>query len=303
VPLQNRVTPFGEIVAVAARGTLTGNRGVLHDAEQRIVRDWQVRRWIACRLEFRGRWRPVMPPGRWTALFFLDEATALAAGHRPCAECRHADYQRFRTAWSIAHAWPPAPAAEPPSAGSEASWPARQPSSASAPRPSPTSAPSPTPAPPAPPTPSSAVPGGSLSAPAWLPGPAPSSSASVPSPLAEPALPVSQSSFAATPSASRPSWSSWSIEAIDRQLHAERRHGPWRPRTHQAELASLPDGAFIAADGAAWLVHHDALLRWTPAGYTARRPRTEGAVTLLTPPSLVAVLAAGYTPAPHPSAS
>ena len=291
MPLQNRVTPFGEMVAVAARGTLTGNRGVLHDAEQRIVRDWQVRRWIACRLEFRGRWRPVMPPGRWTALFFLDEATALAAGHRPCAECRHADYQRFRTAWSIAHPWPASRATEAPSPESEASWPARQPSS--------------TPAPPsAVPDDPSAVPDGSSAAPAWSPGSAPSSSAAAPSPLAGPALSVPQPSFAPAPSASPPGGSSWwSIEAIDRQLHAERRHGPWRPRTHQAELASLPDGAFIAQDGAAWLVHHDALLRWTPAGYTARRPRTPGAVTLLTPPSLVAVLAAGYTPALHPSAT
>ena len=97
--LRNRVTPFGEIVAVPGRGLLMGNRGVLHDAGRTIVRDSQVRRWIACRLEFRGRHRAIMTPGRWTELFFLDEATALAAGHRPCAECRHADYRRFQTAW------------------------------------------------------------------------------------------------------------------------------------------------------------------------------------------------------------
>src|SRR5436309_13030535 len=96
---RNRVTPFGEIVAVAARGTLMGNRGVLHNAERSIVRDSQTRRWIACRLEFRGRHREVMTPGRWTELFFLDEATALAAGHRPCAECRNADYKVFQAAW------------------------------------------------------------------------------------------------------------------------------------------------------------------------------------------------------------
>src|ERR1700737_4255767 len=101
VPLRNRVTPFGEIVAVAGRGLFTGNRGILHDAERTIVRDSQVRRWIACRLEFRGRHRDIMSPGSWTELFFLDEATALAAGHRPCAECRHADYRRFQTAWQI----------------------------------------------------------------------------------------------------------------------------------------------------------------------------------------------------------
>jgi hypothetical protein len=103
MPWRNRVTPFGEIVAVPERGTLTGNRGVLHDAERRLVRDSQVRRWITCRLEFRGRHRTIMTPGRWTELFFLDEATALAAGHRPCAECRHADYRIFQDAWRRAH--------------------------------------------------------------------------------------------------------------------------------------------------------------------------------------------------------
>jgi hypothetical protein len=99
MPLRNRATPVGEIVAVPGRGTLMGNRGILHDAERRIVRDWQVRRWIACRLEFRGRHRAVMSPGTYTELFFLDEAAALADGHRPCAECRHADYRAFQIAW------------------------------------------------------------------------------------------------------------------------------------------------------------------------------------------------------------
>jgi hypothetical protein len=103
VPRQNRVTPAGDIVAVPQRGTLTGNRGVLHDAHGAIRRPWQLRRWIACATEFRGRRRPIMAPGRWTELFFLDEATALAAGHRPCAECRNADYRRFKAAWGAAH--------------------------------------------------------------------------------------------------------------------------------------------------------------------------------------------------------
>jgi len=106
VPFQNRVTPFGEIVALPGRGLMMGNRGIIHDAERRIVRAWQVRRWIACRTEFRGRHIEVMRPGRWTALFFLDEATALAAGHRPCGECRHTDYQRFRTLWEATHGGP-----------------------------------------------------------------------------------------------------------------------------------------------------------------------------------------------------
>ncbi|HEX3272736.1 MAG TPA: hypothetical protein VHR15_18975 [Ktedonobacterales bacterium] len=102
MPLQNRVTPFGEIVAVPERGTLMGNRGILHDDAGRLVRSWQVRRWIACRTAFRGRHRQLLQPHSWTELFFLDEATAFAAGHRPCAECRHADYQRFKSAWEVA---------------------------------------------------------------------------------------------------------------------------------------------------------------------------------------------------------
>jgi hypothetical protein len=79
MPLQNRVTPFGDIVALAGRGLVIGNRGVLHDETRHIVRHSQVRRWIACRLEFRGRRRKIMRPRSWTELFFLDEATALAA--------------------------------------------------------------------------------------------------------------------------------------------------------------------------------------------------------------------------------
>lgn len=99
MPLQNRVTPFGEIVALEGRGLVMGNRGVLHDDGRRIVRSLQVRRWIACRIEFRGRKRTIMAPKRYTELFFLDEATALSAGHRPCRECRYADYRRFRSLW------------------------------------------------------------------------------------------------------------------------------------------------------------------------------------------------------------
>lgn len=106
MPLQNRVTPFGDLVAVAERGLWFGNRGVLHDAGRRIARHHQGRRWIVCLLAFRGRHRAIMQPGRYTELFFLDEATALAAGHRPCAECRHRDYQRFRRCWAIAHGLP-----------------------------------------------------------------------------------------------------------------------------------------------------------------------------------------------------
>lgn len=100
MPYRNRVTPTGDLLAIPERGTLTGNRGVLHDVDGRIVRRWQVRRWITCELQFRDRHRQVMAPRRYTHLFFLDEATALAAGHRPCAECRRADYEAFRRCWA-----------------------------------------------------------------------------------------------------------------------------------------------------------------------------------------------------------
>ena len=106
-PLQNRVTPFGDLVAHPARGLVYGNRGCLHDDLGRIRRRWAVRRWISCRLEFRGWHRsPLLQPGKFTELFFLDEATAFAAGHRPCALCRRDDYVRFCDLWSQTHRRP-----------------------------------------------------------------------------------------------------------------------------------------------------------------------------------------------------
>jgi hypothetical protein len=191
MPRQNRVTPLGELIATPARGLVYGNRGCLHDEHGNIRRRYAVRRWIACKLEF-GGWRrsPLMQPGRYTELFFLDEATAFAAGHRPCAECRREDYNRFTELW---------------------------------------------------------------------PGPR-------------------------------------GADAIDLRLHGERlgdRH----------EATDPPDGAFVLHDGEPWLVLGDALLRWTPGGYTERiaRPRRS---TAITPPSLVTVLRHGWegaVPLLHPS--
>jgi hypothetical protein len=203
MPLRNRLTPFGEIIAVPGRGLLMGNRGILHDAQRTLLRDSQVRRWIACRLEFRGRHRTVMRPGSYTELFFPDEAAALAAGHRPCAECRHADYQAFQAAWRVAR----------------------------------------------------------------------------------PDIPAS-------------------ANAMDAQLHAERRVRPWVKRTWtcSGELANLPDGTYVEADGQAWLMWRDRLFAWAADGYVDDRPRPRhGPITVLTPPSLVGVLQAGYTPSVHPS--
>jgi hypothetical protein len=99
MPRRNRVTPLGDLLATHERGTFMGNRGVLHDDAGQIRRDWALQRWIVCVLEFRGRHRNVMAPGRYTELFFLDEATAFAAGHRPCAECRHRRFLDFCEAW------------------------------------------------------------------------------------------------------------------------------------------------------------------------------------------------------------
>jgi hypothetical protein len=194
MPLQNRVTPLGELVATPERGLVYGNRGCLHDEHGRIRRQWQVKRWISCRLEFRGRHRSggPMPPGRYTGLFFLDDATALAAGHRPCAECRNQDYR----------------------------------------------------------------------------------------------------SFLALAGAS-------SADALDGRLHAERLQ-----HFHPGRLEDLPNGAFVLEDEAPFLVVGDELLRWTPGGYTERRTRRRGRTTLITPPTTVRVLAAGWIgsePLLHPS--
>jgi hypothetical protein len=203
MPLRNRVTPFGEIVAVPGRGLLMGNRGILHDAQRAIIRDSQVRRWIACRVEFRGRHRMLMRPGSYTELFFLDEAAALAAGHRPCAECRRPDYQAFQAAWRLVHPGAPARA-----------------------------------------------------------------------------------------------------DAMDARLHVERRVRPWVKRTCLGQLADLPDGTYVALDARAWLVWRDRLFAWAADQYVDDRPRPPcGSVTVLTPPSLVGVLQAGYRPLVHPSAS
>jgi hypothetical protein len=201
MPLQNRVTPFGEVVALPGRGTLMGNRGILHDDARRIVRPWQVRRWIACVLEFRGRRRIVMQPHRYTELFFLDEAAAFAAGHRPCAECRRADFNRFQSIWR-------------------------------------------------------ACLGGRANA-----------------------------------------------DAMDDRLHADRLDGK-RKRTYRGEIASLPDGTYVAAEGGAWLVLDDALYEWSDSGYARRRARpAAGAFDVLTPRAIVEVFAAGYAVAYHPTAS
>jgi hypothetical protein len=113
MPLQNRVTPFGEIVAISQRGLFTGNRGILHDpATKTLTRRWAGKAWIVCLCDFKGVRRAVMGGRSWTELFFLDEAVALAAGHRPCFYCRRAAAEGFRAAWAKGRgeALPSAPA-------------------------------------------------------------------------------------------------------------------------------------------------------------------------------------------------
>jgi hypothetical protein len=193
MPFQNRVTPLGELIATPERGLVYGNRGRLHDEHGVIRRQWQVKRWISCRLEFRGRHRGggPMAPNRYTGLFFLDEATALAAGHRPCAECRNADYKSFLA-------------------------------------------------------------------------------------------------FTGASSAGE----------LDEMLHAE------RGRRHESDLDELSDGACVELDGQPWIVLGSDLLRWTPGGYSERRPRFSSRVELVTPPTSVHVLALGWRgslPLIHPS--
>jgi hypothetical protein len=102
MPLQNRVTPFGDIVAIPQRGMFTGNRGIIHDPATRTLtsRRWTCKAWLVCSCDYKGVRRDVMATRSWTELFFLDEATAFAAGHRPCFACRRPSARRFQAAWA-----------------------------------------------------------------------------------------------------------------------------------------------------------------------------------------------------------
>lgn len=101
MPLQNRVLPTSEITAIPARGTLTGNRGIIHGPDKTLGSSrWSHHAWICCTLDWQGSKRDVMTGRKWTELFFLDEATAFAAGHRPCGYCRRDAYAAYVTAWA-----------------------------------------------------------------------------------------------------------------------------------------------------------------------------------------------------------
>jgi hypothetical protein len=202
VPLQNRVDPFGELIATAGRGTMFGNRGGRFHRDDRTLgaRRWASRQWICCVLSFKGRQRDVW--GRYyTELFFLDEVTALAAGHRPCFECRRAAANSFAEKWA-------------------------------------------------------------------------------------------QQKGSGFPY----------VDEMDRVLQAERVNGRAK-RTHAMPFGGLPDGAVVAIGGAPYALRGAQLLRWSERGYTEQIARPHGSATVLTPPSIVEVLRAGYRPQWHPSAS
>lgn len=200
--LQNRVTPFGELIATPARGTMFGNRGGRFHRDDRTLgqRRWASRQWICCVLQFKGRRHNVWGPTSYTDLFFLDEVTALSAGHRPCSECRRRDAKAFAEKWA-------------------------------------------------------------------------------------------QAKGGAAPYAPE----------MDDVLHAERVNGR-KKRTHEMPIGDLPDGAFVAIDASAHAVRGSHLLRWSETGYTGKIARPRRSARILTPPSIVAVLSAGYQPQWHPSA-
>jgi hypothetical protein len=229
MPLQNRVDPFGELFATPARGTMFGNRGGrFHTDDQGLTsRRWASRQWICCVLAFKGRQRDVW--GRYyTELFFLDEVTALAAGHRPCFECRRQDAVAFAERF----------------------------------------------------------PGAALSS------ARPRESGDL-EPLAQP------SALDSRLRGNERRRGLISAPAMDDILHAERLDGKAK-RMHRRKIDTLPDGAMIARDGEAYAVRGKRLLRWTPRGYKDTKSRPRGVtVDVLTPPSMLKVLKAGYAPQWH----
>ncbi len=251
MPLQNRVAPDGTIFATPERGMLMGNRGgQMHDDARRLThRRWVSRQWISCVLQYKDRQETIMAPGRYTQLFFLDEATALAAGHRPCALCRRADFLRFMSLWQKTHLE-------------------------------------------------------QLSQPTPHPGPPPQGgrghSAAVETALEHPPLesPPPVRGRVREGGSTRPK-----VDEVDRRLHNERVDEKRGKRTFCSCLRDLPEGTMIASAGGPQLYRGGKLLAWSPSGYGAPAATTANThVNVLTPPSIVAILAAGYVPLLHPSA-
>ena len=223
MPLQNRVTPFGDLVSHPVRypdpTVMFGNRGVLHNDRREVVRTHNGKMWLACRLHvertrkvqrddnraFNGRKRVLMAPRRYTELFFLDEPTAFAAGHRPCGCCRRQDFKGFMAAWTTAF----------------------------------------------------------------------------------------------------PREQAWTASDVDAVLQSERLSAEGTKILHTASLSALPPGAMITLENEPWLLWGNKLHRWSHEGYVQQRSDVPGdqQVQLLTPPSLVAAICAGFRPGlPHISA-
>jgi hypothetical protein len=203
--LQNRVDPFGDLIATPARGTMYGNRGGKFHRDDKTLgaRRWASRQWICCVLSFKGRRHEVWG-ARYTGLFFLDEVTALAAGHRPCFECRRKDATAFAEKWAKTR-------------GSDFPY----------------------------------------------------------------------------------------VEEMDRILQAERLDGRSK-RMHEMPIDDLPDGTFLSLKDApqlAFAVRRAHLVRWSENGYIEAVARPRGIANVLTPPSIIAVLRAGYRPQWHPTAN
>lgn len=197
--LQNRVDPYGNIIKTPHRGAWLGNRGVLHNEHKQIVRPFKINAWITCALKFRGRHREVMIPNRWTELFFLDEATAFSAGHRPCFQCRYVDHQRFKEFWLKGN----------PQYGFDMKTP---------------------------------------------------------------------------------------IGELDRIIHTERADANRSKVTYQASASTLPDGTFITYLDKPYLLKQRHLYLWSPAGYSKPIEYPDTTLTVLTPSSIVNMIAAGYVP-------
>jgi hypothetical protein len=265
VPLQNRVTPTGEIVCDPGRGLLMGNRGCLHGPDRRLgAARWRSKLWICCVLAWKAVRRDPMPPGRWTALFFLDEATALAAGHRPCAYCRRADFVAFAEGWRAAHGLAEGSGEPQGGAPVDRSEGSGEPQGGA----------------PVDRSEGSGEPQGGA--------PVDRSEGS-----GEP-----QGGAPVDPGRPRAS-------QIDARLHAERVDPRSRRQlTRPAVVGELPDGVMIRHGGTPGLLAGRGMLPWSFAGYQApiALPPTTP-VELLTPPATVATIAAGYRPLVHPSAA
>lgn len=204
MPRNNRVNPFGDLIATEARGDLMGNRGCLHNDRGQITKQLARIEWITCLISYNGRTRQLMSPGQYTELFFLDEATALAAGQRPCGTCQRERLKEFKTKWCEAVAGRPA-----------------------------------------------------------------------------------------------------TLKEIDQQLHRERLGAGTSLKFTLASTAGLADGSFVVHESnsqSAMLLWRKHLLTWAVEGYGGPIKPMLGRYALITPPSIIRLLAAGYRPAVHPSA-